>query len=182
MLVGEPGIGKSALLRDLLEHVEHGPNAMQVLTTAGVASEGPLPFAALHRLLRPVLDWDRLPGPQARALRVAFGQEDAGDSPVEPFVVGLATFSVITEAAADRPVLCLVDDAHWLDPASANALLFAARQLQADPVAMVFATREGHEPAFRPESRHSCDWKASTRTPPGTCSLNATTHTTSWRR
>jgi hypothetical protein len=147
VLLGDPGVGKSALLDDLIATA-----GVRVLVTTGVASEAPLPFAALHRLLRPVLAWDRLPPPQARALRVAFGHEDG--ALVEPFLVGVATLSVLTEAADDGPVLCVVDDAHWLDPASAAALLFAARQLQADRVAMVFAGRDDDAGAgvFRPES------------------------------
>jgi DNA-binding CsgD family transcriptional regulator len=154
VVLGDPGVGKSALLTDLVTSVEQERADVRVLTTTGVASEAPLPFAALHRLLRPVLAWDRLPAPQARALRVVFGHEDGGSVVVEPFLVGVATLSVLTEAAHDRPVLCVVDDAHWLDPASANALLFTARQLQADRVAMVFAARDDNAGAgtFRPDS------------------------------
>jgi DNA-binding CsgD family transcriptional regulator len=141
VLLGEPGVGKTALLRDLatVEHRREG-GQVRVLRTAGVESESPLPYAALHRLLRPLANFDRLPAPQARALRVAFGFEDGPT--VEPFLVGVATLSVLTDAAEpDQPLLCVVDDAHWLDSASADALLFAARQLAADPVAMVFAAR-----------------------------------------
>jgi DNA-binding CsgD family transcriptional regulator/tetratricopeptide (TPR) repeat protein len=117
---------------------------VRVLRTAGVESESPLAFSALHRLLRPVVDFDRLPVPQARALRVAFGLEEG--PPVEPFLVAVATLSALTDAADQHgPVLCLVDDAHWLDSASANALLFAARRLDADPVAVVFAARAAGE-------------------------------------
>ena len=155
-VVGDPGAGKSALLADLVANVQSDPQqpAFRILTTTGVASEAPLPFAALHRLLRPVLAWDRLPAPQARALRVAFGQEDGGGDPVEPFLVGVATLSVLTEATEPGPVLCVVDDAHWLDQASADALLFAARQLQADHVAVVFGARQGDGGAgsFAPDS------------------------------
>lgn len=152
VLLGEPGVGKSALLRDLTDAHEETPGrAVRVLRTAGVESESPLPYAALHRLLRPVADFGRLPAPQARALRVAFGLEDGPT--VEPFLVGVATLSVLTDAAEpDHPLLCVVDDAHWLDSASADALLFAARQLAADPVAVVFAARsaEAGGAAFAP--------------------------------
>ena len=144
VVLGEPGVGKTALLRDLVDSCQGAAAgaAVRVLRTAGVESESPLPYAALHRLLRSVTDLDRLPGPQARALRVAFGLEDGPT--VEPFLVGVASLSVLTDVAEpDVPVLCLVDDAHWLDSASADALLFAARQLSADPVAMVFAARTG---------------------------------------
>ena len=141
-VLGEPGVGKSALLQDLVSSQQAAADVtgVRVLRTHGVESESPLPFAALHRLLRPVLRLERLPVPQARALRVAFGQEEG--SSVEPFLVGVATLSALTEAAEDEPVLCVVDDAQWLDTASAGALLFAARQLQADPVAIVFAARD----------------------------------------
>lgn len=143
VVLGEPGVGKTALLRDLTAVGEPAQGGTtRVLRTAGVESESPLPYAALFRLLRPVTDFDRLPAPQARALRVAFGLEDGPT--VEPFLVGVATLSVLTDAAEpDQPLLCVVDDAHWLDSASADALLFAARQLAADPVAMVFAARTG---------------------------------------
>ena len=154
VLLGEPGIGKSALLADLLASPHGTPDTgPHVLRTAGVESEALLPFAALHRLIRPVVDVARLPAPQARALRVAFGIEDG--PPVDPFLVGLATLSVLTDAAANRPLLCVVDDAHWLDSASADALLFAARQLGADPVVIVFAARSlahgAAARAFRPD-------------------------------
>ncbi len=144
VVLGEPGVGKTALLRDLTtlqQRPGQGGN-VRVLRTAGVESESPFPYAALHRLLRPVTDADRLPAPQARALRVAFGLEDG--PAVEPFLVGVATLSVLTDAAEPgAPLLCVIDDAHWLDSASADALLFAARQLAADPVAMIFAARTG---------------------------------------
>ena len=146
-----------------------------MLRTAGVESESPLPYAALHRLLRPVTDFDRLPAPQARALRVAFGLEDGPT--VEPFLVGVATLSVLTDAAEpDATVLCVVDDAHWLDSASADALLFAARQLAADPVAMVFAARTGETGGrgLRPDRvAHPRRSAASTTTLPASSSTNA---------
>lgn len=156
VVLGEPGAGKSALLTDLVAAVEADLQepAVRILATTGVAAEAPLPFAALHRLLRPVLAWERLPAPQARALRVAFGHEDSAGGSVEPFLVGVATLSVLVEAAEQRPVLCVVDDAHWLDQASADALLFASRQLQEDHVAVVFAARAGvgGTGTFTPES------------------------------
>jgi DNA-binding CsgD family transcriptional regulator len=142
---GEPGVGKSALLTEVLSTVSD----VRVLRTQGLESESPLAFAALHRLLRPVLGLiERLPGPQANALRVAFGQQ-AGT--VEPFLVAVATLSMLTEAAEEQPVVCVVDDAHWLDAASADALLFATRRLEADRVAMVFAARDTDDRMFAPE-------------------------------
>jgi DNA-binding CsgD family transcriptional regulator/tetratricopeptide (TPR) repeat protein len=134
---GEPGVGKTALLDEL---VREAPEAT-VLRTQGLEAEGPLAFAALHRLLRPLTRLrDSLPAPQARALRVAFGEEE-GPS-VEPFLVGVATLSLLTSAAEERLVLCVVDDAHWLDSATAGALLFCARRLGADRVVMVFGERD----------------------------------------
>jgi DNA-binding CsgD family transcriptional regulator/tetratricopeptide (TPR) repeat protein len=142
---GEPGVGKSALLAEVLTTV----GDVRLLRTQGLESESPLPFAALHRLLRPVLGLaKRLPEPQSRALGVAFGQEVGK---VEPFLVGIATLSLLTEAAEEDPVVCVVDDAHWLDSASADALLFATRRLEADPVAMVYAARDTDDRTFAPE-------------------------------
>ena len=147
LLHGEPGVGKSALLEDL---VATAGDDVQVLRAQGVESEAPLPFAALHRLLRPVLGiLDRLPPPQARALRAAFGQAD--EVTVEPFLAALATLSVLTEAAEDAPVLCVLDDAQWLDPATTGAVLVAARRLGADRVAVVLAARDGEGHPFAPD-------------------------------
>jgi DNA-binding CsgD family transcriptional regulator len=147
LLHGEPGVGKSALLEDL---VATAGDDVRVLRAQGVESEAPLPFAALHRLLRPVLViLDRVPAPQARALRAAFGEAD--DVAVEPFLAALATLSVLTEAAEDATVLCVVDDAQWLDQATVDAVLVAARRLGADRVAVVFAARDGEGHAFAPD-------------------------------
>lgn len=150
VVLGEPGIGKTALLQDLelSQQVALGGETTRWLRTRGVESESPLPFAALHRLVRPVVDFDRIPARQARALHVAFGLEDGHE--VEPFMVGMATLSVLTDAAGNGTLVCIVDDAHWLDAASADALLFAARQLDADPVVMVFAARSTMGSAFKP--------------------------------
>ena len=147
---GEPGVGKSALLAEVLSTVSD----VRVLRTQGLESESPLAFAALHRLLRPVLGLlERLPEPQAHALGVAFGQEVGT---VEPFLVAVATLSMLTEAAEEQPVVCVVDDAHWLDSASTDALLFATRRLEADPVAMVFAARDSDDHTFAPEGWRPC--------------------------
>jgi predicted ATPase len=121
---GQPGVGKSALLADLVGHAE----GMQVLRTQGIESESPLPFAALQRLLRPVMRHiERLPARQATALRAAFGESDT--PPGDRFLVFLAALSLLAEAAEESPVLCVVDDAQWLDEASTAALLFVARRL-----------------------------------------------------
>ena len=138
VLRGQPGVGKSALLRDAVD----GSDGMQVLTTEGIESEAPLAFAALQRLLRPAMRHvGQLPAPQANALRAAFG-EDTEQAP-DRFLVFLAALSLLAEAAERAPVLCVVDDAHWLDEGSAAALTFVARRLGPERVAMLFGAREG---------------------------------------
>jgi DNA-binding NarL/FixJ family response regulator/predicted ATPase len=143
VLRGEPGVGKSALLDDARRQA----GGMAVLSSCGIESEAQLPYAGLHQLLRPVLgELDTLPEPQARALRGALGLEvGAAD---EWFLVSLAVLSLLAEAAERRPLLCLVDDAHWLDDASAESLVFAARRLEAEGLAMLFAAREGELRSF----------------------------------
>ncbi len=142
-VLGEAGTGKSALL----SAVAADAPGMQVLRTQGVESEAPLAFAALQRLLQPLMPLaDRLPAPQARALRVVFGEEVGEGS--DRFLIFLAALSLLGEAAGDTPVLAVVDDAHWLDDASAAALLFMARRLQQEPVALLFGAREGDVRVF----------------------------------
>jgi DNA-binding CsgD family transcriptional regulator len=120
---------------------EAAADGSTVLRTSGIESESPLAFAALQRLLRPVLRLaERLPAPQARSLRRAFGKEEGA---VDRFLVFLAALSLLAEAAEEAPVLALVDDAHWLDDASAAALLFVARRLEAERIALLFAARDG---------------------------------------
>lgn len=143
VLRGEPGVGKSVLLDDAVA----GGEGMRVLRTQGIESESPLAFAALHRFLRPVLDHvERLPAPQARALRAAFGQSD--DEGIDRFLVFLGALSLLAEAAEDGPVLGIVDDAQWLDDASAAALLFIARRLQVERIALLFGVREDDTRGF----------------------------------
>ena len=137
VLRGEPGVGKTSLLQYL---VARAPD-FQVARVGGVESEMKLSFAALHQLLRPSLDAaDELPPPQRTALRLAFGLQDG--APPDGFLVGLAALGLLAGRAAARPLLCLVDDAHWLDHESAAALAFLARRLYADSIVMVFAVRE----------------------------------------
>jgi DNA-binding CsgD family transcriptional regulator len=143
VLRGEAGVGKSALLLDARERA----TGMEVLSGAGIESEAQLPFAALHQLVRSILgDVERLPQPQAGALRAALGLE-AG-TVTDRFLVSLAVLSLLAEAAERRPLLCLIDDAHWLDDASADALVFVARRLEAEGIVMLFATREGEGRRF----------------------------------
>jgi DNA-binding CsgD family transcriptional regulator len=134
---GEPGIGKTALLGYAAETAQD----FRVARAEGVESEMELPFAALHQLCGRMLGLlDRLAGPQRDALGVAFGLWP-GSVP-DRFLIGLAVLGLLSEAAADRPLLCLVDDAQGLDQASARALAFVARRLDADSVALVFGTRD----------------------------------------
>lgn len=138
VLRGEPGVGKTALLEDARERAAD----MHVLTARGVESESELPFAALHQLTRPALEHlGDLPSPQAAALRGALGLgERTGE---DRFLVSLALLSLLAEFAERRPVLCLVDDAHWLDTPSADALLFVARRLGAEGIVLLLAARGG---------------------------------------
>ncbi|MGW0065522.1 ATP-binding protein, partial [Streptosporangium sandarakinum] len=160
VLEGDPGIGKSALL----EYAAARAEGLRVLRSTGVETEAEMPFAALHQLLRPELARVRaLPGPQALALNGALGLGDAAGD--DRFLIGLATLSLLSEIAEDGPLLCLVDDAHWLDRASADALLFAARRLDAEGVALVFAARDGFSSS--PTSRARCatgwaNWRGGT--------------------
>ena len=123
----------------------------RVARTVGVESEMELPFAALHQLCVPMLDrMDKLPDPQRDALGVAFGLR-AGGVP-DRFLVGLAALSLLSEAAVVGPLLCVIDDAQWLDRVSAQVLGFVARRLLAEPVALVVAVREpGDEFSGLPE-------------------------------
>ena len=140
---GLPGIGKSALI----EYAAGRSEGMTVLRAVGIESESELAFAALHQLLRPALGrLDELPDPQAGALRSAFALSD--ETVDDRFRVAVAVLGLLAELAEEQPVLCLVDDAQWLDRASAEALLFAARRLQAESLAMVFAARDDRDRPF----------------------------------
>ena len=133
---GEPGVGKTALL----DYVAGSAAGCRVVRAAGVQSEMELAFAGLHQMLAPMLDHlEQLPVPQRDALRTAFGIS-AGPVP-DRFLVAVAVLGLLSEAARERPLVCLVDDQQWLDQASAQALGFAARRLAADPVGLVFAAR-----------------------------------------
>ena len=134
---GEPGIGKTALLGSVADRAA----GCRLIRIAGVESEMELAFAGLHQLSGPILDGvERLPGPQRGALRVAFGMQD-GDAP-DRFLVALGALSLLADAAERQPLVCLVDDAQWLDQASAQALAFVARRVLAERIAIVFAVRE----------------------------------------
>ncbi|MEH0820817.1 MULTISPECIES: helix-turn-helix transcriptional regulator [unclassified Micromonospora] len=148
VLRGPAGIGKSALL----EYAAGRAAGMRVLRGVGIESEATLPFAALHLLLRTGLDrLHALPDPQATALGGALGLCDA--PPESRFLVGLATLSLLSELTGDGATLCLIDDAQWFDQASTDALVFAARRLEADGVSMIFAARPDFPAPGLPELR-----------------------------
>ncbi|MEU2110919.1 AAA family ATPase [Streptomyces sp. NPDC019507] len=142
VLRGEAGIGKSALLRQL----DRAATGFLVMRASGAEFETELPFAALHQLLAPVTGrLTALPAPHRNALQIAFGL-DTGTP--DPFLVGVASLGLLVESVGERPLLCVVDDAQWLDQASAKALAFLARRVSAESIALVFAARE---PSRRPE-------------------------------
>ena len=147
VLRGEAGIGKTALLEYLIESASD----LTVVRAVGVESEMELAYASLHQLCAPLLDrLERLPAPQRQAVQIVFGLS-SGTAP-DRFLVGLGVLSLVSEVAEERPLLCVIDDAQWLDHASALTLAFVARRLLAEPVGLVFAAREPGE-----ELRHLPD-------------------------
>jgi DNA-binding CsgD family transcriptional regulator len=137
VLRGEAGIGKTALLEFLVDQA----SGCRVGRAAGVESELALPYAGVHQLCSPYLDRiDKLPAPQRVALGAAFGLQ-RGSAP-DRFVLGLAVLTLLCEVAEEQPLICVVDDAQWLDRVSAQALEFVARRLKAEPMGLVFAVRE----------------------------------------
>jgi DNA-binding CsgD family transcriptional regulator len=145
VLRGEPGVGKTALLSYA---TEHAPD-MCVLRGVGVEPESELPFASLHQILRPALGRsDAIPELQQRALRGALGLAPAEGH--DRFLIALAVLSLLSELSEERPLLCVVDDAHWLDPPSADVLLFVARRLDAEGIALLLATSDTGGATFRP--------------------------------
>src|SRR4051795_9923240 len=137
VLRGEPGVGKSALLA----HLSASAEGCRIARAAGVESEMELPFAGLHALCAPMLGRiGHLPIPQRDALGTAFGLSVG--PPPDRFLVGLAVLSLLADTAEEQPLLCIVDDAQWLDRVSAQTLAFVARRLLAERVGLVFALRE----------------------------------------
>lgn len=137
---GEPGIGKTMLL----DYAAARARGFRVVRVWGVESEMELAFAGLHQLCVPMLGrLELLPRPQRDALQVAFGLRE-GQAP-DRFLVGLAVLSLLAATAEERPLVCLVDDAQWLDQASVQCLAFAARRLQAEPIALILAVREASD-------------------------------------
>ena len=144
LLVGEPGIGKTTLL----DYVASRAEGMYVVRVAGAEAERDLPFGALALAMgTATADLDELPAPQAAALRTALAL-DTGPPP-DRFAVGAATLGVMTRRAERQPLAILLDDAHHLDRPSAEALVFAARRLVADPILVVAALREGEPSPLR---------------------------------
>jgi len=140
MLRGEPGVGKTALL----EYVVANASGCRIARAAGVESEMELAFASLNQLCAPILSHlARLPGPQRDALGTAFGLRDG--TAADRFLVGLAVLGLLSDVAEERPLVCMVDDAQWLDRASAQVLGFVARRLLAESVALVLAVRDPGE-------------------------------------
>jgi DNA-binding CsgD family transcriptional regulator/tetratricopeptide (TPR) repeat protein len=138
VLVGEPGIGKTSLLR----HATRAAGDLRVLEVVGAESERPMAHAGLHRLLLPHLNrLGRLPVPQRAALSAAFGLVTA---PIpDRFLVGLGALTLLADVAVSQPLLCIVDDAHWLDPESLETLAFVARRLHVDRIGLLVALRDG---------------------------------------
>lgn len=140
VLHGAPGMGKTRLL----EYAVHSATEVPSVWIAGVETEGDLGYAALHRLLRPHLTGaEGLPPPQRRALAAAFGLVD--DGPADRFMVGLASLSVLADLATDAGLVCIVDDAQWIDQESLEALTFVGRRLAADRIALLFGARDDDE-------------------------------------
>lgn len=140
LLRGEAGVGKTALL----DYLAATASGCRIVRAAGVEPEMDLPFAGLHQLCASMLGHlDTLPEPQRAAVGAAFGLE--ADGQADRYLVGLAVLNLLDGAAHDRPLVCIVDDVHWLDRASAEVLAFVARRLLADPVALVFAVRSAEE-------------------------------------
>ena len=137
VLRGEPGVGKSALLEYAVQRAE----GWRVLRALGAEWEMELPFAGLHQLCAGLLDGrDRLPAPQRDAVATAFGLSSG--APPDRFLVGLAVLGLLSDAAEEHPLVCVVDDVQWLDRSSAQVLAFVARRLAAEAVVLLFGERE----------------------------------------
>lgn len=142
VLRGDAGIGKTALVDAMLAQAD----GLRVVRSSGVESEMEMAYAGVQQLCAPLLEFlDRLPKPQRTALQTALGIAD-GDGPPDQLLVSLALLTLLAEAASHRPTVCVIDDAHWIDRASMQAMAFAARRVLADRVVILFATRRPLEP------------------------------------
>src|SRR6266516_2245970 len=149
---GEAGVGKSALL----DYLAESASGCRVARAVGNEYEMELAYAGLHQLCAPMLELrERLPDPQREALATAFGL--SANPPPDRFVVGLAVLGLLSEAAEEQPLVCVVDDAQWLDKTSALALAFVARRLLAESVGLVFAVRDSSDV---PELGGSRSWQS----------------------
>src|SRR5215211_1927488 len=145
VLHGEPGIGKSRLLAEAERTARE--RGMAVLATTGVQSEAHLPFAGLHQLLRPVRDRaSELRDVQRAALDAAFGLTD--EAAPEPFRIAMAALDLLSDVATNSALLLVVEDAHWLDRPTADALSFIARRIESDPILLLAAIRDGYPSAL----------------------------------
>src|SRR5260370_21159116 len=145
ILRGEPGIGKT----ELLKYAAHRAGDITILSATGIESESELPFAGLADLLHPVFELiSAIPPPQAAALKAALAL--GPPTMPDPFAVSAATLSILAAAAEQQPVLVVVDDAQWFDAASRDALLFAVRRLHADRAVILFGARDSEPHAFKP--------------------------------
>jgi hypothetical protein len=171
VLRGPAGIGKSALL----DYAAQRADGCRLLRAVGVESEMELPFASLHQLCAPLLDrMDELPGPQGEALGAAFGRRSAAAP--DRFLFGLALLHLLSGAAERQPLVCLIDDAQWLDASSAQALAFVARRIRDAPVGLLLAERTGEEidelaglPSLRLDGLADADARAAARAAPAGC-------------
>jgi predicted ATPase len=170
VLRGDPGIGKSALLEYAIDRAA----GFRVLRAVGIESESQLAFSGLHQLLRPVLDGlDQIPEAAAEALSRSLALVEPGE--VNPFLAYTGALQLLAAAAERGPLLAVLDDAHWLDPASAAAITFAARRLEAESVALLFGVREERRAASIPAASPSCGFRGWAPTRRASCSPAPTT-------
>ena len=142
LVLGEPGIGKSSILADATANARE--TGLAILAATGIQTETQLAYAGLHQLLRPIVARiNSLPTPQGDALRAAFGMSSEAVS--DPFLTALATLEVLADAAESGPIVVVVDDAQWLDRATSEVLAFVGRRLQAEPIFLIAAIRDGFE-------------------------------------
>jgi hypothetical protein len=164
MLRGEPGVGKTALL----SYAREGATGYRVLMATAVETEVDLPFAALHQLLGKELGRvDRLPAPQASAVRAAFGLARAEHR--DSFLISLGVLGLLADAAEEQPALCVVDDTQWLDEPSAAVLLFVARRIENERMVLLGAMRAGEQEVSPRTASGSSTWPAWTPRPPTSC-------------
>src|SRR6188508_2440313 len=145
LLRGPAGIGKSSLLA--AAKAQAAAHRFRILTTTGVQSESRLPFASLHQLLHPILHQvDQLPDSYGKAVRTAFGLGE--ETAPSPYLIALSILHLLGDCSESEPILLLLDDAHWLDHSTAEALAFVARRLESDPIVLIIAMRDSFASPF----------------------------------